>query len=86
MPTLGVRCGCVRMSDPGKGLPVPKHERTGLYIKDSPGLKLRDRKTTRLAQKVRSVLTWAEPSDYPARTGDTPMRMWRRATTSGRSS
>lgn len=39
---------------------------TGLYVRASKGLKLRDRKTQLLARKVRSVLTWLEPSDFPA--------------------
>ena len=39
---------------------------TSLYVRASKGLKLRDRKTERLARKVRSVLPWLEPSDYPA--------------------
>jgi hypothetical protein len=37
----------------------------GLYVRASKGLKLRDRKTQLLARKVRSVLTWLEPSDFP---------------------
>ena len=49
-----------------KALTQPKRAQTGLYIRASKGLKLRDRKTERLARKVRSVLTWLEPSDYPA--------------------
>jgi hypothetical protein len=41
----------------------PKH---GLYIKAAAGYKLRDRKTSRLAQKVRAVLPWLEVADFPA--------------------
>jgi hypothetical protein len=38
---------------------------SGLYIKAAPGLKLRDRRVTRLAVKVRAVLPWLQPSDFP---------------------
>jgi hypothetical protein len=54
------------MSDPGKALAAPKHASTGLYVRASAGLRLRDKKVERLARKVRSVLTWLEPSDFPA--------------------
>jgi hypothetical protein len=53
-------------SKDGKDLAHPERAQTGLYVRASKGLKLRDRKTERLARKVRSVLTWLEPSDYPA--------------------
>jgi hypothetical protein len=39
--------------------------KTGLYVRAAPGLKLRDRKVTRLAVKVRAVLPWLEPADWP---------------------
>jgi hypothetical protein len=42
-----------------------KYASTGLYIKAAPGLKLRDRRVTRLAVKVRAVLPWLQPSDGP---------------------
>ena len=50
----------------GKALAAPERAQTGLYVRASKGLKLRDRKTQLLARKVRSVLTWLEPSDFPA--------------------
>ena len=50
----------------GKVLAPPERAQTGLYVRASKGLKLRDRKTERLARKVRAVLPWLEPSDYPA--------------------
>ena len=50
----------------GKALTQPERAQTGLYVRASKGLKLRDRKTQLLARKVRSVLTWLEPSDFPA--------------------
>ncbi|MGA7872934.1 MAG: hypothetical protein WCA22_18750 [Candidatus Binatus sp.] len=54
------------MSENGKELTASKHASTGLYVRASAGYRLRDKKTERLARKVRSVLTWLEPSDYPA--------------------
>jgi hypothetical protein len=42
--------------------PPSKH---GLYVKAAPGLKLRDRRVLRLAGKVRAVMPWLEPSDFP---------------------
>lgn len=42
----------------------------GLYVRAPAGLKLRDKKVERLARKVRNVLMWLEPSDYPA------VRVW----------
>jgi hypothetical protein len=43
----------------------PKHASTGVYIKSAPGLKLRDRRVTRLAVKVRAILPWLQPADSP---------------------
>ena len=54
------------MSENGNALVPAKHASTGLYVRASVGLRLRDKKVERLARKVRSVLTWLEPSDYPA--------------------
>jgi len=54
------------MSENSKELTAPKHASTGLYVRASAGYRLRDKKTERLARKVRSVLTWLEPSDFPA--------------------
>jgi hypothetical protein len=54
------------MSESAKNLPASKHARTGLYVRASAGLKLRDKKVERLARKVRAVLPWLEPSDFPA--------------------
>src|ERR1035437_9759881 len=53
-------------SENSNALAAPKHTSTGLYVRASAGLRLRDKKVERLARKVRSVLTWLEPSDYPA--------------------
>src|SRR5258708_6271438 len=38
----------------------------GLYVRAPSGLKLRSRKVRRLVAKVRSVLSWLQPSDEPA--------------------
>ena len=43
----------------------PNRASTGLYVKAAPGLKLRDRRVLRLAGKVRAVMPWLEPSDFP---------------------
>lgn len=48
----------------------PKRASTGLYVKAAPGLKLRDRKVTRLAVKVRAIMPWLEPVDGPT------VRVW----------
>src|ERR1019366_8165782 len=50
----------------GKALTQPERAQTGLYVRASAGLRLRDKKVERLARKVRSVLSWLEPSDFPA--------------------
>ena len=39
--------------------------KTGLYVRAAPGFKLRDRKVTRLAIKVRAAMPWLEPADGP---------------------
>ena len=44
----------------------PKHGRSGLYVKAAPGIKLRDRKVSRLVRKMRTVMPWLEPADLPA--------------------
>jgi phage terminase small subunit len=54
------------MSANGNAVERPPRASTGLYVKAAPGLKLRDRKVTRLAVKVRAVLPWLEPADGPA--------------------
>lgn len=43
----------------------PKRASTGLYVRAAPGLKLRDKKVERLARKVRTVMPWLEPADWP---------------------
>jgi hypothetical protein len=43
-----------------------KHASTSLYVRALPGLKLRDKRVERLARKVRNVMPWLEPADYPA--------------------
>ena len=63
MPVIG---GMTAGGKDGKALAPPERAQTGLYVRASKGLKLRDRKTERLARKVRAVLPWLEPSDYPA--------------------
>jgi hypothetical protein len=46
--------------------PAPrKRAQTGLYVKSKNGLKLRDRKVSRLVQKMRTAMHWLEPSDFP---------------------
>jgi hypothetical protein len=40
--------------------------KSALYVKAPAGQKLRDRKVTRLAQKLRTAMPWLEPSDEPA--------------------
>jgi phage terminase small subunit len=53
------------VDEPSQKPPRNYHE-TGLYVKAKPGLKLRDRKVTRLAAKVRAAMPWLELSDWPA--------------------
>jgi hypothetical protein len=48
----------------------PKRASTGLYVKAAPGLRLRDRKVTRLAVKVRAIMPWLEAVDGPT------VRVW----------
>ena len=50
----------------GKALTAPKRASTGLYVRASAGLRLRDKKVERLARKVRAALPWLEPADFPA--------------------
>ena len=50
------------MPSPGR----PKRVSSGLYIKASPGLKLRDKRVERLARKMKQVMPWVEASDWPA--------------------
>jgi phage terminase small subunit len=49
----------------GNAVERPRRASTGLYVRAAPGLKLRDRKVTRLAVKVRAVMPWLEPADAP---------------------
>jgi hypothetical protein len=53
---------------PGRANRPSKHQhaRSGLYIKSEHGRKLRDRKTSRMVEKMRSVMPWLEDSDVPA--------------------
>jgi len=37
----------------------------GLWVKSRNGLKLRDRKVSRLVQKMRTIMHWLEPADTP---------------------
>jgi hypothetical protein len=56
------------MSDDDKnGSPLerPKRASTGLYVRAQAGLRLRDKKVERLARKMRQVMPWLEPSDWP---------------------
>lgn len=55
------------MSENGN-TPAPTNKRaiTGLYVRALPGLRLRDKKVERLARKVRGLMAWLEPSDWPA--------------------
>jgi hypothetical protein len=43
----------------------PQRAKTGIYVKAAPGLKLRDRKVTRLAMRVRTALPWLTSADAP---------------------
>lgn len=45
---------------------VPARIKHGLFVRAADGLKTRDRKVTRLAQKMRVTMPWLEPSDMPA--------------------
>jgi hypothetical protein len=54
------------MTANGEPPAAPKHASTGLYVKAAPGLKLRDRKVTRLVRRMRGVMHWIEDSDLPA--------------------
>lgn len=48
-------------------VPAPTtRARTGLYVKASPGLRLRDRKVTRLVRKMRAALPALQDCDMPA--------------------
>jgi hypothetical protein len=42
------------------------YQRTGLYVKASRGLVLRDKKVTRLTRRMRNIVPWLEDSDAPA--------------------
>jgi hypothetical protein len=53
------------MSENGKAVERPKRASTGLYVKAAPGLRLRDRKVTRLAMRVRAALPWLTSADAP---------------------
>jgi hypothetical protein len=50
----------------GKALAVPKRASTGLYVRASAGIKLRDRLTTRLVRKMFVAMPWLEEEDRPA--------------------
>jgi hypothetical protein len=40
--------------------------KSGLYVRAAPGLRLRDKKTERLARRVRDSMPWIQPADWPA--------------------
>jgi hypothetical protein len=42
------------------------YQRTTLYVRAAQGLQLRDKKTERLARRVRAILPWFSESDGPA--------------------
>jgi hypothetical protein len=42
------------------------YQATGLYVKASAGLILRDKKTERLTRRMRSVIPWLDQTDAPA--------------------
>jgi hypothetical protein len=51
----------------GNALAKPRrHARSGLYVRSTNGLKLRDRKVQRLVRKMLNVMDWLEPADEPA--------------------
>jgi hypothetical protein len=54
------------VNENGQTSAVQKHASTGLYVKAAPGLKLRDRKVTRMVRRMRGVMHWIEDSDLPA--------------------
>jgi hypothetical protein len=42
-----------------------RQSNTGLYVRSANGIKLRDRKVSRLVQKMRAAMHWLELSDFP---------------------
>jgi hypothetical protein len=44
----------------------PKHASTGLYVRSTNGLRLRDRKVQRLVRAMRVAMPWLQESDIPA--------------------
>lgn len=46
--------------------PVRSVAKTTLYVKAAAGLKLRDRKVSRLVRKMRDTMPWLEAEDLPA--------------------
>jgi hypothetical protein len=49
----------------GNAVERPRRASTGLYVRAQAGLRLRDKKVERLARKMRQVMPWLEPSDWP---------------------
>jgi hypothetical protein len=54
------------VSTNGNAVERPQRASTGLYVRAQAGLRLRDKKVERLARKMRAVMPWIEPSDWPA--------------------
>lgn len=46
-------------------LPRGQSARTGLYVRGSNGLKLRDQRVRKLVHRMRAVMPWLEDSDLP---------------------
>jgi hypothetical protein len=53
------------MSANGNGRREPRTVNTGLYVKGSNGLRLRDQRVRKLVQRMRSAMLWLEDSDLP---------------------
>jgi hypothetical protein len=53
------------VDEPATKQPAERAQTT-LYVKAQPGLKLRDKKTERLARRVRQAMPWIQPSDAVA--------------------
>ena len=52
------------VNEPGTKPPA-RYTYSGLYVKAANGLKLRDRKVSRLVRRVQAVVPWIEASDTP---------------------
>ena len=62
---MKARLPAKRGGPPPRTAPI-KH---GLFVRAAEGLRLRDRKVTRLARRMQLVMPWLEPSDLPMARG-----------------